>query len=82
MCICVWEAHIHMCVHVCGGLRLRLVASLTASTLFMEAGSLRQSGQTVCSWDPVSSFRLLGLDISHHSHLAVTMGSGDQDFGP
>lgn len=51
VCACVW--------------RLTLVASLTASTLLIiEAGSLRQSGQTACSWDSVSTFRLLGLEAS------------------
>lgn len=74
MCICVGEAHSHMC----GGLRLTLVASLTASTLLMETGSLRQSGQTACSWDPVSTFRLLGLEASHHSHLAVAWVLGSK----
>lgn len=73
MCICVGEAH-----SMCGGLRLTLVASLTASTLLMETGSLRQSGQTACSWDPVSTFRLLGLEASHHSHLAVAWVLGSR----
>lgn len=75
MCICVWEAHAHVCARVW---RLMLVASLTASTLLTESGSLRQSGQTACSWDPVSTFRLVGLEASHHSSLAVTWVLGSR----
>lgn len=64
---------VYMCVggsrsHVC----TRVEADVGSILDCLYLGSLRQSGQTACSWDPVSTFRLLGLEASHHSHLAVT----------
>lgn len=47
----------------------------------LKQGLSLQSGWTVCSWDPIFTFRLRDLEASRHPQPA-DMDSGDQDFGP